>query len=172
MSSKPHSILFLCTGNSARSILAEAIANRLGEGRLRGYSAGSRPQGRVHPAAVALLRRRGYSTDALRSKSWDEFAGCDAPALDVVITVCDNAAAESCPVWAGRALKAHWGMADPAVVAGTPAQTEQAFEKTYALLHERISSLVELLAHAADEAQLRQRLQEIAEGQGPVGEEC
>ena len=172
MSSNPNRILFLCTGNSARSILAEAIANRLGEGRLRGYSAGSHPQGRVHPAAIALLQSRGYRTDALRSKSWDEFAGRDAPALDVVITVCDNAAAESCPVWPGRPLKAHWGMADPAAVAGTTAQTEQAFEKTYVLLHERISRLVDLLTDVADEALLRQRLQEIADGSGPLGRGC
>lgn len=131
-------VLFLCTGNSARSILAESILNRLGEGRYRGFSAGSRPVGKVHPQALGLLGRLGYPTDGLRSKSWDEYSNANAPVMDFVFTVCDNARDEGCPVWPGRPTTAHWGLPDPAAVEGGDADRRSAFEDTYRELHERI----------------------------------
>lgn len=131
-------VLFLCTGNSARSILAESILNRLGKGRYRGFSAGSRPAGQVNPLAVELLGRRGYPTDGLRSKSWDEFSVADAPAMDFVFTVCDNARNDGCPVWPGRPATAHWGIPDPAAAGGTEADKSRAFEDAYRELHERV----------------------------------
>lgn len=135
-------VLFLCTGNSARSILSEAILNRLGEGRLRAFSAGSKPVGRVNPGALELLRRRDYPIDGLRSKSWDEFAGPDAPGMDYVITVCNNAAGETCPVWPGRPATEHWDIADPAGVGETDEERRAAFESAYATLQERIRAFV------------------------------
>ena len=131
-------VLFLCTGNSARSILSEAILNRLGEGHFQAFSAGSKPVGRVNPGALELLRRRDYPIDGLRSKSWDEFAGPDAPAMDYVITVCNNAAGETCPVWPGRPATEHWDIADPAGVGERDEERRAAFETAYATLHERI----------------------------------
>jgi arsenate reductase len=139
-------VLFLCTGNSARSILSEAILNRLGEGRFQAFSAGSRPVGRVNPGALELLRRREYPIQALRSKSWDEFAGPDAPAMDYVITVCNNAAGESCPVWPGRPATQHWDIADPAGVGETDDERRAAFETAYATLHEHIRGFVDKAA--------------------------
>lgn len=136
--SKAYNVLFLCTGNSARSILAEAILNREGEGRARGYSAGSHPKGQVHPAALKLLGELGYATEGLRSKSWDEFAAPGAPRIDLIITVCDNAAGETCPIWPGHPAKLHWGIPDPAAVYGN-AQSA-AFKEAYRVLHERIAS--------------------------------
>lgn len=133
-------VLFLCTGNSARSILAEAILNKEGQGRFRAFSAGSNPKGKVHPAALALLDRLGLPTEGYRSKSWDEFAGPGAPPISFVVTVCDNAAAEVCPVWPGKPVKAHWSIPDPADVKG-PGQS-QAFRDTYDALHERISAFL------------------------------
>jgi protein-tyrosine-phosphatase len=161
--SEPTNILVLCTGNSARSILGEAIINRLGEGRFRGYSAGSFPKGQVHPGALRLLERLGYPTDGLRSKSWDEFAGFDAPRIDVVITVCDNAAGEICPIWPGHPVKAHWGLADPAAVDGDDAAVDAAFEAAHGALTARIAKLIELPIRDRDVPALaiRQRLQAI-----------
>jgi len=136
------SVLFLCTGNSARSILSEAILNRLGEGRIVAYSAGSHPTGRVHPYARALLDESGYPTADLRSKSWDEFAGADSPTLDVVVTVCDNAANEVCPVWPGGPRRVHWSIPDPAAVQGSDAERRRAFGDAYDLLDARIAELL------------------------------
>jgi arsenate reductase len=134
-------VLFLCTGNSARSILAEAILSRAGGGRFRAFSAGSHPKGAVHPLALELLAARGHDTGFARSKSWDEFAAAGAPAIDAVITVCDAAAGEVCPVWPGRPARAHWGLPDPAAVV-EPEAARQAFAATYGVLAERIGRLV------------------------------
>ena len=139
-------ILFLCTGNSARSILAEAILNKVGADRFHAFSAGSHPKGTVHPAALKLLGELGYPTDGYRSKSWDEFAAPGAPPLDLVITVCDNAAGEVCPIWPGKPAKAHWGIPDPAAVEG--AEQREAFLAAYRSLEERIGKF--LAAEAAD----------------------
>ncbi len=144
MTDTPTNVLVLCTGNSARSILGEAIVNRLGDGRIIGYSAGSHPKGAVHPGALRLLQRHGYPTDGLRSKSWDEFSGADAPTIDAVITVCDNAAGEMCPVWPGQPVKAHWGLPDPAAVEGNDAAVDAAFEATHTALLKRITQMIEL----------------------------
>jgi len=135
-------VLFLCTGNSARSILAEAILNRRGAGRFTGFSAGSQPRGDVHPLALALLREKGHDVARLRSNSWDEFAAGNAPRMDQIVTVCDNAAAEACPVWPGHPAKAHWGLPDPAAVSGSAAEQQRAFAETYAALDRRIAELV------------------------------
>lgn len=136
-------VLFLCTGNSARSILSEAILNRVGEGRFRAFSAGSKPVGRVNPGALELLEERSFPTKTLHSKSWDEFAGANAPALDYIITVCNNAAGETCPVWPGRPATEHWDIDDPAGVGDTDDERRAAFEKAYATLGERISDFCE-----------------------------
>jgi protein-tyrosine-phosphatase len=133
-------VLFLCTGNSARSIMAEAIMNNDGEGRFRAFSAGSHPKGAVHPGALKLLGELGYATDAYRSKSWDEFATPDAPQLDLVITVCDNAAGEACPIWPGKPAKMHWGIADPAAV-DAPKQAA-AFDQAYGELQQRVGAFL------------------------------
>jgi len=135
-----YNVLFLCTGNSARSILAEAILNKEGLGRFRAFSAGSHPKGEVHPAALKLLGELGFATDGYRSKSWDEFAAPDAPPLDVIITVCDNAAGEICPIWPGKPAKLHWSIPDPAAVEG-PGQSV-AFEEAYRNLHARIDDFL------------------------------
>lgn len=140
---KTRNVLFLCTGNSARSILSEAILDRVGEGRFRAFSAGSKPAGRVNPGALELLARREYPTADLRSKSWDEFAGPDAPAMDYVITVCNNAAGETCPVWPGHPATEHWDIADPAGVGETDEERRAAFESAYAVLRKRIQAFVE-----------------------------
>ena len=143
MTKQIHNVLFLCTGNSARSILSEAILNRLGEGRFRAFSAGSKPAGQVNPGALERWGRREYPTDELRSKSWDEFAGPDAPAMDCIITVCNNAAGETCPVWPGHPATEHWDIADPAGVGETDEERRAAFEEAYAVLQKRIEKFVE-----------------------------
>ncbi len=160
--SKPLNLLFLCTGNSARSILAEAIANRLGGGRLVAYSAGSFPRGQVHPQVLAALVRRGYATEALRSKAWDEFAAPGAPDLHIVITVCDNAAGELCPIWPGAPVSAHWGLPDPAEVKGSQTQIADAFAATYRALEARIKAMVALPFRDLDPDDLKQRLDALA----------
>ena len=130
MPGRPLNVLFLCTGNSARSIIAEALLNDVGRGRFRAFSAASQPKGKVHPQTIRLLKGLGYKTTALRSKSWDEFAQPGAPALDFIFTVCDSAAAETCPVWPGHPISAHWGVPDPAAVEGRDAQIAAAFNDT------------------------------------------
>lgn len=156
---RPFNVLFLCTGNSARSILAEAILNKLGKGKFVAYSAGSQPKGAVHPEALALLGRLGYSTEGYRSKSWDEFAAAGAPHLDFVFTVCDNAANEVCPIWPGQPMTAHWGIPDPAAVEG-PA-VAQAFRDAYQTLNRRIELFANLPVRSLDRMALKKRLDEI-----------
>jgi len=157
--SRTRNVLFLCTGNSARSILAEAILNREGAGRFRAWSAGSFPKGMVHPAALALLQELGYPTAGLRSKSWDEFARADAPRLDFIFTVCDNAAGEPCPVWPGRPVTAHWGIEDPAEIEGEGQRA--AFLEAYQRLRRRIERLLALPLDGLDEAAQAERLRGI-----------
>ncbi|MCB1891240.1 MAG: arsenate reductase ArsC [Rhodocyclaceae bacterium] len=161
MSKQPWNILILCTGNSARSILAEALFNALGTGRVRAYSAGSRPAGKVNPHALELLEAQGLDTAGLRSKSWDEFAAPDAPSLDLVVTVCGNAASETCPVWPGNFLRAHWGIDDPAAATGSEADIRAAFMKAYALLAERILTFLSLSFETMERSELQQCLDEI-----------
>jgi protein-tyrosine-phosphatase len=154
-----YSVLFLCTGNSARSIIAECVLNRLGAGRFHAHSAGSFPKGDVHPYAAELLRRQGYPVGHLRSKSWHEFAS--GPDLDFVFTVCDDAAGEVCPVWPGQPLTAHWGMRDPAAVEGTEAERRLAFADTLRMLTNRIGVLVSLPIRSLDRLSLQKRIEEI-----------
>lgn len=161
MSDKVFNVLFLCTHNSARSVIAECALNRLGRGKFRGYSAGSAPRGEVHPFALDLLRELNYDTSALRSKSWDEFAGPDAPALDFVFTVCDNAASEVCPVWPGQPMTAHWGVPDPSAASGTEVERRLAFADTHRMLYQRISIFTNLPIDSLDELSLQKRLDDI-----------
>jgi arsenate reductase len=156
-----YNALFICTGNSARSILAEGILNALGQGRFRAYSAGSRPKGEVHPLALATLERLRMPTAGYRSKSWDEFAAPGAPAFDFIFTVCDNAAGEACPFWPGKPVSAHWGVPDPAAVEGTEAQRVKAFRDAAMTLHRRIELLLALPIHQLDALSLQRELQEI-----------
>lgn len=154
-------VLFLCTGNSARSIMAEAILNREGMGRFRAFSAGSFPKGEVNPHALALLRRLNYDTSFARSKSWEEFAGPKAPKMDFVFTVCDQAAKETCPVWPGQPMSAHWGVPDPALAAGTDAEKELAFAAAYRMLSNRISIFASLPFERLDRLKLQAHLDRI-----------
>jgi arsenate reductase len=154
-------VLFLCTGNSARSILAEAILDRLGKGRFTAYSAGSRPAGKVNPHAIALLQKFDYPTGEFRSKSWDEFAGPGSPEMHFVFTVCDNAAGESCPVWQGHPMTAHWGIADPASVTGTDEEKQAAFADAYLQLQERIERFLELPFASLGKEDMRRALADI-----------
>ena len=167
MSQRPWNILILCTGNSARSILAEALFNALGGGRVRAFSAGSKPAGRVNPFALELLEAQGLDTANLRSKRWDEFAAPGAPALDLVVTVCGNAASETCPVWPGNFLRAHWGVDDPAAVEGSDDDRRAAFMKAYAALAERILTFLSLSFEDMARAELQRHLDEIG-GAGAV----
>lgn len=158
---KIYNVLFLCTGNSARSILAEAILQREGLGRFRAFSAGSHPKGEVHPFALDLLTRQNHPVDGLRSKSWDEFAAPGAPEMHFVFTVCDDAAAETCPVWPGQPMTAHWGVPDPAAATGTEAERRLAFSEAYRMLNNRISIFVNLPLNAIDNLALKRRLAEL-----------
>jgi len=156
-----YNVLFLCTGNSARSILAEAIINRVGGGRFRGYSAGSHPKGQVNPIALELLQHFNLPTAGLRSKSWDEFAAPGSPPLDFVFTVCDNAAGEACPYWPGQPMTAHWGIPDPAAVEGTDAEKWLAFRQAYKAMENRIGIFTSLPLASIDRLKLQQRLDDI-----------
>lgn len=163
MSDQPFNALFLCTGNSARSILAEAILNRTGQGRFRAFSAGSQPKGEVHPFAIQLLQSLNHDASLARSKSWDEFAAPGAPEMHFVFTVCDSAANESCPVWPGQPMTAHWGIPDPAAAEGTEAEKHLAFAEAYRQLSNRISAFLSLPMASIDKLALQRRLDEIGQ---------
>ena len=166
MTAKPYQILILCTGNSARSIMAEAIINTLGAGRFVAHSAGSQPAGRVHPLALEKLSAIGYPTAQLRSKSWDEFAATDAPQMDFIITVCDNAAGETCPLWPGQPISAHWGFPDPAAVQGSEAEQRAAFEQVFQRITQRVRLLLNLPLASLDALAIRRELQNIGRQDG------
>lgn len=160
-SERPFNVLFLCTHNSARSIIAECVMNRLGQGRFKGYSAGSFPSGKVHPFALDMLAKLNYDTSKLRSKSWEEFAAPDAPRLDFVFTVCDNAANEVCPVWPGQPMSAHWGLPDPSAVEGNDSERHFAFADAHRMLYQRIGIFTNLPLASLDQLSLQRRLDEI-----------
>ena len=161
MADRPYNVLFLCTGNSARSIIAESILNREGRGKFRAFSAGSHPKGAINPQTLRLLQRLDYDTSALRSKSWREFAQPGAPELDFVFTVCDDAAGEACPVWPGQPMTAHWGIADPAAAQGSDAEIAVAFNEAYRMLNQRIGIFVALPIQSLDRLTLQSRLRDI-----------
>jgi arsenate reductase (thioredoxin) len=169
---RPFNVLFLCTGNSARSVIAEAILNKAGHGRFRAYSAGSQPKGRINPNTIALLRDLSYDTTSLRSKSWNEFTKPGAPRFDFVFTVCDKAAAETCPVWPGQPMTAHWGVPDPAEAQGTPAEIALAFKDAYRMLNQRIGVFLALPIKSLDQLSLQRRLQEIGRLEGATASAC
>jgi arsenate reductase len=166
MAERIYNVLFLCTGNSARSIIAEAILNRAGRGHFKAFSAGSHPKGTVNPRALDLLRKFNYDVATLRSKSWAEFAKPGAPDLDFVFTVCDNAAGESCPLWPGQPITAHWGIPDPAAAEGSEAEIALAFKDAYRMLNRRIDLLLALPIQKLDRLVLTTRLKEIGRGEG------
>jgi arsenate reductase (thioredoxin) len=161
MADHPFNVLFLCTANSARSIMAEAILNRAGQGNFRAFSAGSHPKGRIHPNTLELLKRLNYDVSGLRSKSWTEFASPGAPKLDFVFTVCDNAAAEACPVWPGQPMTAHWGIPDPAEATGNEAETRLAFADALRMLTNRINIFISLPMRSLDQLALQKQLDAI-----------
>ena len=161
MTDRPFNVLFLCTGNSARSVMAEAILNRVSAGKFHAYSAGSHPKGQVHAEAIRLLQSLDYDTSGFRSKSWAEFAKPGAPALDFVFTVCDDAAGESCPVWPGQPMTAHWGIPDPAAATGSAAEVALAFKQAYRLLAQRIGIFAALPFRSLDRLSLQAKLKEI-----------
>lgn len=161
MSERPCNVLFLCTGNSARSILAESIMNKWGKGRFRGFSAGSQPNGTVNPLALDLLKGLDFPTEGLRSKSWDEFAGPGGTQFDFVITVCDNAAGETCPVWPGMPITAHWGIPDPAAVEGTEMEKKAAFTLAFKAMDRRIKLFLRLPVASIDQMRIKDRMDEI-----------
>jgi arsenate reductase len=161
MTERPRNVLFLCTGNSARSIMAECALNRLGAGRLRGHSAGSHPKRAPHPLALELLRQLDHDVSGLRSKSWDEFAAPGAPVLDFVVSVCDDARGETCPVWPGRPIRAHWGVEDPAAFRGDAEQQRRVFRRAYDELESRIRAFASLPLDSPDRKSLERQLQAI-----------
>ena len=161
MTDRTYNVLFLCTGNSARSILAEAILNHLGKGRFRAFSAGSHPGGKVNPYAIELLGKQGLAVADLRSKSWDEFANPDAPHIDFVFTVCDNAAGEVCPIWPGKPMTAHWGIDDPAAVEGSEEVKRKAFSRAFAEMNRRISLFASLPLAKLDALAIKRELDQI-----------
>jgi arsenate reductase len=165
MADRVYNVLFLCSGNSARSILAEAILNRRGKGQFKAFSAGSHPKGVVHPLALALLERKGLSTEGLRSKAWDEFAKPGAPKLNFVFTVCDNAAGEVCPIWPGQPMTAHWGQPDPAAVEGTDLDKTNAFREAFRMLERRIEMFTSLPIASLDQLSLGNKVREIGKSQ-------
>ena len=169
MADRPYNVLFLCTGNSTRSILAEALINQWGRGRFRGFSAGSHPKGAVHPIALGLLEHMKVPTEGLRSKSWDEFAAPGAPHLDFVFTVCDNAAGEVCPYWPGQPMTAHWGVPDPAAVEGSETEKWGAFRDTFRMLDNRIKIFTSLPLTSFDRIKLQERLDAIGKARPPEG---
>ena len=167
MSDRPFNVLFLCTGNSARSIIAEVILNKLAPGKFHAYSAGSQPKGQVNPHTIQLLQSLGYDTSDLRSKSWNEFAKAGAPVLDFVFTVCDNAAGETCPVWPCQPMTAHWGVPDPAEATGSPAEIALAFKDAFRMLNQRIEIFTALPIRSLDRLSLLKRLKEIGNMKDP-----
>jgi arsenate reductase len=163
---RPFNVLFLCTGNSARSILAESVLRKDGLGRFSAFSAGSRPKGSVHPLALKVLEAFGYPTEGMRSKSWAEFAGLGAPKMDFVFTVCDGAAGEACPVWPGQPMTAHWSIEDPAAIVGSDIDKERAFNAAFRFLKNRIAAFIALPIASLDRLALTHRLREIGEREG------
>ncbi len=166
MSARPFNVLFLCTANSAHSIMAEAILNKVSAGKFRAFSAGSHPKGQINPHALQLLRSLGHDVSGLRSKSWSEFVDPGAPLLDFVFTVRDNAAGETCPVWPGQPMTAHWGVPDPALATGSPAQIALAFKDAYRMLNQRIGIFAALPLRSLDRLSLQKKLREIGEMEG------
>jgi protein-tyrosine-phosphatase len=166
MSDRPYNVLFLCTGNSARSILAESLVNHWGRGLFRGFSAGSHPKGTIHPMAVELLKQLKLPTDGLRSKAWDEFAAAGAPQLDFVVTVCDNAAGEVCPIWPGHPAIAHWGVPDPAAIEGSELEKRNAFRTAFLALENRIKLFTSLPIVSLDRMKLKEYLDAIGKTPG------
>ena len=166
MSDRVYNVLFLCTGNSARSILAESILRKDGNGRFRAFSAGSQPKGAVNPVALRVLASLDYPTDSLRSKSWQEFAAPDAPVMDFVFTVCDNAAGESCPIWPGQPMTAHWGIEDPAAIEGSDIQRETAFVSAFRFMKNRIAAFTALPLGSIDAMALGTKLRDIGNSEG------
>jgi arsenate reductase len=169
MSESHFNVLFLCTGNSARSVMAESILRKDGRGRFNAYSAGSHPKGAINPFALKVLKSYGYPTDGFRSKNWDEFARPGAPSMDFVFTVCDSAAGEACPIWPGQPMTAHWGVEDPAAVEGTDIQKEAAFVTAFKYLRNRISTFISLPLPSLDRMSLRAKLREIGRMEGAAG---
>ena len=166
----PYNVLFLCTGNSARSIMAEAVLNRAGQGKFRAFSAGSQPKGQVHPYTLDLLKKLNYDIASMRSKNWKEFSGPDAPKLDFVFTVCDNAAQETCPVWPGQPMTAHWGVPDPAAATGNEAEVRLAFADALRMLTNRINLFVSLPLRSLDQLTLQRQLDSIGKMKHEGGE--
>jgi arsenate reductase len=165
MANTRYNVLFLCTGNSARSVLAEGILNGLGQERFQAWSAGSQPKGQVHTSALATLQELGFSDQGYRSKGWDEFSGIDAPAMDFIITVCDNAAGEVCPIWPGHPMTAHWGVPDPAVCTGSDEEVRKAFHDAARMLKRRIELFLSLPLERLDKLSLRNELRSIGQAQ-------
>jgi arsenate reductase len=170
MADRPYNVLFLCTGNSARSIIGEAILNKVGARNFRGYSAGSQPKSQVNPNTIHLLQSLGYDTSGYRSKSWDEFAKAGEPKFDFVFTVCDSAAAEACPIWPGQPMTAHWGITDPAEATGTPAEIALAFKQAYRLLNQRIGVFAALPLRSLDRLSLQSKLRDIGDMEGSTAQ--